>query len=181
MLESVRDLPETAEFIKSRNQLNQEEAVHSEMYDTLIDKLIDTSFISEAIGHKGQKSQFLNQMEMMADDDKKQMQRGSSTLCAEEGGSCQCSGSVIYSAPRANKSVVVDDLRKESHAIKDDIDANIECTTEAFGKDPAKGVKKQCVCVKDYLPDTPAATLCAKDGGTCQCPGNVYYGRSKDG
>jgi len=53
MLESVHDLPETAEFIKSRNQLNQEEAVHSEMYDTLIDKLIDTSFISEAIGHKG--------------------------------------------------------------------------------------------------------------------------------
>lgn len=31
------------------------------------------------------------------------------------------------------------------------------------------------------MPDTPAATLCAKDGGTCNCPGNVYYGASKDG
>ena len=53
------------------------------MYDTLIDKLTDTSFISEAIRHKGQKPQFLNQMEKRgADDDKKEMQRGSSTLCA---------------------------------------------------------------------------------------------------
>jgi len=49
-------------------------------------------------------------------------------------------------------------LRKESHAIKDDVGDKIECTSEAFGKDPAKGVKKQCVCVKEGLPDLPAAT-----------------------
>ena len=34
------------EFIQQRNQLNQEEAVHAAMYDTLIDKFTDGSFIS---------------------------------------------------------------------------------------------------------------------------------------
>jgi len=38
------------------------------MYDTLIDKLTDTSFISKVIDHKGKKPQFLGQMEMVADD-----------------------------------------------------------------------------------------------------------------
>lgn len=35
--------------------------------------------------------------------------------------------------------------------------------------------------MKDYLPDTPTAALCAKDGADCNCSGNVYYGASKDG
>jgi hypothetical protein len=64
-------MPQTAEFVKSRNELNKDEAVHSEMYDTLIDKLTDTSFISHTIHSKKQKPQFLGQMSMGAEDEKK--------------------------------------------------------------------------------------------------------------
>jgi hypothetical protein len=113
--------------------------------------------------------------------DNKNAQKGSSTLCASEGETCQCSGTVIFSAPRGDKSVVPEVLRKESHVQKDDVDATIECTSAAFGEDPAKGKKKQCVCVKDFLPDMPSATKCANDGEDCKCASNVFYGSSKDG
>lgn len=65
--------------------------------------------------------------------------------------------------------------------MKDDVDGKVTCGNATFGKDPAPGKKKQCVCVRDYLPDTPTATLCAKDGGSCTCPRNVFYGASDDG
>jgi len=56
-LENQKEIQLTPEFIKSRNALNQDEAVHSEMWDTLIDKLTDSSFISHTIHQKEQKPQ----------------------------------------------------------------------------------------------------------------------------
>jgi hypothetical protein len=63
---------------------------------------------------------------------------------------------------------------------KQKVDGQIACSSEALG-DPAPGVPKQCICQSNGLKMTPKAKKCAKEGESCSCKGNVFYGFAPDG
>lgn len=72
--------------------------------------------------------------------------------CANEGGTCNCDGTVRYGAPR--------ETLLASNSVELQVQGSIRCTTEAFKQDPALFRAKQCLCRPTALEMvTPQALL----------------------
>lgn len=70
-------------------------------------------------------------------------------LCAEEGGSCTCSGKVVYSSgPANNPAEGVQSAKRKERTVVGEID----CTNTIFG-DPESFVPKRCFCQPGALSD----------------------------
>lgn len=70
--------------------------------------------------------------------------------CAEEGGSCECPGRVLYGASQGKATspyVAFQGFNERPYTYKEFApNGKIDCTNAAFGSDPLPGVKKECFC-----------------------------------
>eukprot|EP00667_Euglena_gracilis_P015954 EG_transcript_16637 len=81
---------------------------------------------------------------------------GPGVLCAADGGTCKCKGTVYYGAGSNWASVQGT--------------GSVACKKDTFGTDPTGlGSGNNCYCKTVY-------TKCADQGGTCTCNGDVQFG-----
>mmetsp|Transcript_16575 Transcript_16575/g.29004 ORF Transcript_16575/g.29004 Transcript_16575/m.29004 type:complete len:727 (-) Transcript_16575:32-2212(-) len=131
--------------------------------------------------------------------------QSSTTICAEEGKMCYCSGTVFYGR-RYGKDGALSDfefLTANPHKAKD-IDGNVLCEGGEFGGNPQGSQTNHCLCRKkkeSFLQESQSqedelilpfssqvlvqGVECAKEGETCRCNGKIYFGKrfinGKDG
>ena len=73
--------------------------------------------------------------------------------CATEGEECLCSGDVYYSR-NMGKIAFSARIKKKGRAVKKHVSANIICSNEAFGRDPAPWILKSCYCAFEQAKTT---------------------------
>jgi hypothetical protein len=87
------------------------------------------------------------------------VQSSRGTFCANEHGTCRCTGTIWYG-------------KHNRWTSKSGRTGTTGCNNGVFG-DPYGGTVKECRCEAA----TPKGTYCAREGGSCTCTGTIWYGK----